>query len=47
MSKKRYNNDPVNTEAIETLPKDPKTVGGLRKILGFSAYYRQSIKNFS
>ena len=47
MSKKRYNDDPVNTEAIETLPKDPKTVRGLRKLLGFSAYYRQSIKNFS
>ena len=47
MSKKRFNDDPVNTEAIETLPKGPKTVGDLQKFLGFSAYYRQSIKNFS
>ena len=35
------------TEAIEKLRETPKTVGDLRKLLGFLGYYRQSIENFS
>ena len=47
ISKKAYKNDPFNTEAIEKLRKTPKTVGDLRKLMGYLAYYRKSIKNFS
>ena len=35
------------TEPIEKLRETPKTVGDLRKLLGFLGYYRQSIENFS
>ena len=47
ISETGYKDDPINTEAIEKLREPPKTVGDLRKLLGFLGYYRQSIENFS
>ena len=47
ISEKGYKDDPINTKAIEKLRESPKTVGDLRKLLGFLGYYRQSIENFS
>ena len=39
--------DPMTTEAIDKLMKEPSTVGDLRKLLGFLGYYRNSIQDFS
>ena len=47
ISKKGYKDDPINKEAIERLHEPPKTVGDLKKLLGFWGYYRQSIEKFS
>ena len=46
-SEKGYKDNPINTEAIKKLREPPKTVGDLRKFLGFLGYYRQSIEKFS
>ena len=46
-SEEGYKDNPINTEAIKKLREPPKTVGDLRKCLGFLGYYRQSIEKFS
>ena len=40
ISEKGCKDDPINTKAIEKLREPPKTVGDLRKLLGFLGYYR-------
>ena len=47
ISDEGYQDDPINTEAVEKLKKKPETVGDVRKVLGFLGYYRGSIQNFS
>ena len=47
ISDEGYQDDPINTEAVEKLKKKPETVGDVRKLLGFLGYYRGSIQNSS
>ena len=47
ISSEGHQSDPVNTEAIDKLKKNPETVGDLRKLLGFLGYYRSSIQDFA
>ena len=47
ISKDGYKDDPITTEAIEKLKKDPSTIGELRKLLGYLGWYRGSIKNYA
>ena len=47
INEKVHKDDSITTEAIEKIKEQTKTVGDLRKLLGFLEYYRQSIKDFS
>ena len=48
MSAEGYRMDPSNTEPVKSLTETtPKTVGDLRKLLGFLGYFRRYIKDFA
>ena len=47
VSEKGYRPDPSNIEALEKFREPPKTVGDLRKLLGFLGYYRKFVRDFS
>ena len=48
MSAEGYRMDPSNTEPVKSLTENtPKTVGDLRKLLGFLGYFRRYIKDFA
>ena len=42
-----YRDSPIKTEALETLCNPSKTIGDLRKLIGFLGRYRPSICDFS
>ena len=47
ISREGYQDDPLTTEAIDKINKEPRTVGELRKLLGYLGWYRGSIRNFA
>ena len=48
VTKNGYCMDPSNADAVWSLKRyPPKTIGSLRKILGFLSYYRRYIKDFA
>ena len=48
VSAEGYRMDPSNTETVKSLTENtPKTVGDLRKLLGFLGYFRHYIKDFA
>ena len=47
ISSEGYHADPGETTALEKFKEPPKTVGELRKLLGFLGYYRTYVKDFS
>ena len=47
VSAEGYQMDPSNTEPVKSLTENtPKTVGDLRKLVGFLGYFRRYIKDF-
>ena len=47
VSEQGYSVDTASNETIDRLKVPPKTVGDLRKLLGFIGYYRSYIQDFS
>ena len=47
VSNEGYKVDPADSEALEKFREKPKTVGDLRKLLGFVGYYRSFVKDFA
>ena len=47
VSEHGYRIDAASSEVINRLKESPKTIGDLRKLLGFIGYYRSFIKDFS